>query len=116
MDDKEAIRRLMTKQYNPQEGQPKRFLRWHKSDAQTQIKCAEEQIQKAKKEIAEAELAIGLLTLAEQYGWKLWDVSDHFPEPEWTFVGTDEEYAEKMKALGVSKKDIQDTIKQYNER
>jgi len=113
-DDKETVRKLLADRYNDWSNGEKKHLHWEKSTARMFIDNAKERIATAKREIQDAELSIGLLSLASIHDFKLWDLSDNLPEAEWTFVGTDEEFTEKARSLGISEDDIAYYVKKAN--
>lgn len=98
---KEVVRHTMQVRYNEWTCGMKKHLPWTTEEASATIVRAQTQIAILTQQIEDARLALSMLTLAKEYGLKLWDLSDYLPKEQWTFVGTDDEYAEKCKELGV---------------
>lgn len=113
-EEKEVIRKLLTDRYNDRTGGTNR-LDWTKKNAKLTIQNSLEFIRRENEKIQMAEMSIGLLSLAEQYHFELWDLSDNLPKDEGTFVGTDKEFIAKARELGLPEVQIKDYIEQNRE-
>ena len=95
----ESMRALLTEKYND----PKECPNYSIESAELELKNAEEDVIKAKRQKARAIMSMAYVQLLKQYGWDVWDVSDYVPAGQGQFVGTYREYLKRARDLKIPK-------------